>query len=191
MSFVQLLCLGAGGCYCHFSCRALDADASAVIVRLLTLPLQSLSMRVLRLVNFPALMGVLRFDDKRAIARKVLSAVIQARTKLESAVEANQLLVFLAPVVRDVEGTPSEEADSKSEFEEEQHACGRLLYLIHNDSTDDHFRILSKVREHLGCGGTRRTPFTLPPLLFSSLRLLHRVVTNEAVSGFARCYRGC
>lgn len=46
-----------------------------------------------------------------AVARRLQSAIVSSRTPLSSVADVSQLFVFLAPVVKDIEGTPSEESD--------------------------------------------------------------------------------
>lgn len=66
-----------------------------------------------------------------AIARRLQSAVVASKETLSSSTLANQLFVFLAPVVKDMEGTPSEESDVKvcrgALFRVAEPTCCRLL----------------------------------------------------------------
>lgn len=170
-------------CFLFFPSGKLDVDATDLVTRLLTLPQTKLSLRVLELPHYPRLMEALDYSNRRVIARSLLKAVLASKTRLQDAAMVRQLLTFLAPIIKDADGAPSEEEDIKEEFEEEQHNVARLLHLVDVSDAEKAFQVLQAVREHFGFGGTRRIPFTLPPLVFTCLRLLQSINAGGAASG--------
>ena len=50
-----------------------------LLVKLLTIPLESLSMAVLGMTHYPTLMKYMRFENRRTVAIKIVRAVISDR----------------------------------------------------------------------------------------------------------------
>ena len=55
-----------------------------LLVKLLSIPLESLSIAVLGMNNYPTLMKYMRFSDKRVVAVSIVKAVISDRKFLSS-----------------------------------------------------------------------------------------------------------
>ena len=55
-----------------------------LLVKLLTIPLDTLSIQVLGMPNFPALMGFMKFSNKRQVALRICKAVIKEGHYLSS-----------------------------------------------------------------------------------------------------------
>lgn len=157
----------------------LDADNMNLVVHLLTLPQDTFALNVLQLNNYPKLMTFLVFNSRRSVAVKLLRSVLASRAKLDTEDVTARLLTFLAPLVRDEDDTPTAEADSKEDFEEEQRLMARLVHLMRNDDTDKQFRIYGTARRFFGHGTARRIQHTLVPMVFRSLDLARKVWKRE------------
>lgn len=150
-----------------------------LLVRLLTVPLDSLALEILNLGHFPEVMAFLPFDSRKAVAVKLLRSVLAAHAEITSQEQVAQLLTVLSPLVRDEEGQPPEEEERKESFEDEQRLVAKLVHLMTNASTDNLFRMYGTARKFFGHGGTRRITHTLVPLVFASLKLTAAVFKKE------------
>lgn len=141
-----------------------------------------LSLEVLNLQHFPTLMNFLGFANRKAVAIKLLNAVIDANSPLDTPELMDSLLTAVAPLIKDGDDTPAEEADSE-DFKEEQRLVSRVVNQIRCEETDTLFRIYSAARVHFSLGGMRRIQFTMVPLTFRYLDLARAVfASSQAVS---------
>jgi hypothetical protein len=88
-----------------------------LLVKLLSIPLDSLSIQVLKLATYPQLMDYMKFSNKRQVALRVCKAVIKEGSYLQSYNTIDQLLNFISPLLVDDADGGKEEA---YEFEEGQ-----------------------------------------------------------------------
>lgn len=65
-----------------------------------------------------------------------------------------------------------------------QHLVAGLVPLMHSEDTDAHMAILQAAAATFQKGKARRIQYTLPPLVFATLRLVGRVRARE---GTVRC----
>ena len=79
----------------------LDPDSLKSIVNLLSHPLESLSLAILTIPSYPALMKYLHFKPRKQVAFKIVEAVITKNKSLDDLYTATQLLGFLSPLVED------------------------------------------------------------------------------------------
>ncbi|PFH36429.1 putative vacuolar sorting protein 35 [Besnoitia besnoiti] len=148
------------------------------VVELLSSPLRSLSLSVLELEHFPALMGFLDYDTRKQVAVSMVSAVLGASVALDQPSALTRFLDFISPLVFDGPDTPvdEEESGASSAFSSEQQSVSKLVHLIYNADTDLHFALLCIARQKFGEGGLRRLRYTLPPLVIAALQLVPRVL---------------
>lgn len=62
-----------------------DNNSMKLLVKLLTIPLDTLSIAVLDMDEFPTLMDYMKFSNKRTVALRIINAVIKDRKILSSA----------------------------------------------------------------------------------------------------------
>ena len=150
------------------------------VTELLTLPLDALSLAILHLEHYGALLAFLELDQRKHVAVTIISAVVKSRTQLDSVEKVDTLFRFIAPVLKDegADAKPVEEGD-RFEFDQEQHLVARMFQLISHPDTDVHYQLYSTARKHFGQGGTQRIEYTLPALVFGSLALSVRVHARE------------
>lgn len=72
-----------------------------LLVKLLTIPLESLFIAVLDMNHYPTLMQYMKFSNKRIVALRIVKAVINDKNKLTSPKTADQLIDFIQPLLTD------------------------------------------------------------------------------------------
>ncbi|KAM7490294.1 hypothetical protein LguiA_033215 [Lonicera macranthoides] len=80
------------------------------------------------------------------------------------------LFELIKGLIKDLDGPPEDEPDEE-DFKEEQNSVARLIHMLYNDDPEEMLKIISTVRKHIMIGGPKRLHFTVPPLVFSALKL--------------------
>eukprot|EP00456_Euglypha_rotunda_P081987 TRINITY_DN803_c0_g1_i5.p1 TRINITY_DN803_c0_g1~~TRINITY_DN803_c0_g1_i5.p1 ORF type:complete len:714 (+),score=128.95 TRINITY_DN803_c0_g1_i5:239-2143(+) len=151
------------------------------VTQLLTLPLDSLGLRILDLEGYGPMMEFLEWDERKKVGVTIAEAIVKSRAVLDTPGKVQKLFGFIAPLIKDeTEGKsgPIPEAE-RFEFDQEQHLVARLFHNIQSDDTDNLYKLYSAARKHFGRGQTQRIENTLPPLVFASLGLVKRVKERE------------
>lgn len=86
-----------------------DSNSMKLLVRLLSIPLESLSIAVLNMNHYPTLMKYMRFANRRTVALRIIKAVISDRKYLSSSKTVDQLIDFIMPLLQDDKDSDSEE----------------------------------------------------------------------------------
>lgn len=102
-----------------------------LLVKLLSIPLETLSVQVLLMDNFPTIMNYMKFSNKRTVALKICKAVISKGGNLNNLNTVDQLLDFIQPLLVD-DDTGKEES---YEFEEGQEIVARLVNLVYHKTS--------------------------------------------------------
>ena len=148
----------------------LDQDSLKSVVKLLTFPLDTLSLAILSMNHYPKLMSYLEFVPRKQVAYKIVQAVVSNRRMLDEYDLCAQLLEFIKPLLMDFPDSVEGEA---YEFDEEQTNIAKIVHLIQTQSLPSHFRILKLFQERFVQGGSRRIPYTYPALIFAWIRFLY------------------
>jgi len=131
-----------------------DNNSMKLLVRLLTIPLDTLSIQVLKMHHYPTLMDYMKFSNKRTVALKICKAVIKDNKVITSARTVEQLLEFIKPLLVDDESGGREES---FEFEEGQESVARLVHMIaHRSSPDIYYDLLLRFKKVFSKGGNNR-----------------------------------
>ena len=80
-----------------------DTSSMKLLVKLLTIPLDTLSIQVLKMHHYPTLMDYMKFTNKRTVALRICKAVIKDNKMISSALTVDQLLEFIKPLLVDDE----------------------------------------------------------------------------------------
>ena len=80
-----------------------DTNSMKLLVKLLTIPLDTLSIAVLRMHHYPTLMDYMKFQNKRTVALRICKAVIKDNRVISSARTVDQLIEFIKPLLIDDE----------------------------------------------------------------------------------------
>jgi len=154
----------------------LDPESLKCIVKLLSFPLETLSLAILSMNFYPKLMGYLQFNSRKQVASKIVEAVVSSKKLLDSMEVMQQLLEFIEPLLFD----SSDGGDSEAyEFEDEQQSVGKLIHLIQSEDLDAYFEMLLLVKNKLQKGGIKRMSFTYPPLVFAFIRFVSALEKSE------------
>jgi len=87
-----------------------------LLVKLLSIPLDSHSIKVLSMNHYPGLMQYMKFNNKRQVALKIVKVVIKDNVKLTSTQTVEQLIEFIMPLLADDKDSGAKE--DPYEFEE-------------------------------------------------------------------------
>jgi len=162
----------------------IDEDSLKNIVKLLTLPLDTLSISVLQMDEFPKLMKYLPFMKRRQVSLKICQAVVNSAVPLDNIETVRQIIEFIRPLLRD-------EVDTQTldplEFEEEQNLVCRVIHLVTHSNPDEYFTILEEFRKQFYEGGPKRSFFTFQASFFAYVKLarymhlchVHRQTSEE------------
>lgn len=142
----------------------LDDTAVKELEKMLSLPLEELSLRVLGLTHYSGLLSLLPRESSKTVAVSLLETLDSSGERLTDTKEQDQLFAIMSPLVRENANVTS---------------CtlvARVVYLIYNENPDVHFELLFKAKHHLAAGGNI-TSFI--PLFYATLKLLDRVKVFE------------
>jgi len=78
-----------------------DDQSMKLLVKLLSIPLESLFIAVLDMNHYPTLMQYMKFNQRRQVAVRIVKAVINDKNKLSSPKTVDQLINFIMPLLED------------------------------------------------------------------------------------------
>ncbi|XP_078431095.1 vacuolar protein sorting-associated protein 35B-like [Wolffia australiana] len=153
-----------------------DSKATKQIVALLSAPLEKYNdiVTALKLPNYPRMMDHLDNETNKIMAVVVIQSIMKNNTCISTSDKVEALFELIKGLIRDTDGSISDELDEE-DFKEEQNSVARLIHMLHSDDTDEMLQIICTVRKHILLGGSKRLPFTVPPLIFSALKLVRRL----------------
>jgi len=146
-----------------------DKNCMKLLVKLLTIPLDSLSIAVLSMNHYPGLMQYMKFQNKRTVALKIVKSVIKDNKPLESAQTVDQLIEFIMPLLQDDKDAGAKE--DPYEFEEGQNSISKLVQLVVNPGNDLWYSLILKLKKVFLKGGQNRMSYTMPALIFALFKL--------------------
>jgi hypothetical protein len=76
-----------------------DNNSMKLLVKLLSIPLESLSIAVLDMNHYPTLMKYMKFSNRRTVALRIVKATISDRNHLNSPKIVDQLIDFIMPLL--------------------------------------------------------------------------------------------
>ena len=170
-----------------------DPKATRQLVALLTAPLDAYDVvSVLGLASYPKLMQALDAVTRKSVAATVVRSLLKSGAPVSSCAQADTLLAFIAPLIRDgnTGGAASSDADADDDFEEEQSLVARCVHAFAAagstpaDAAAEQYRMLLAARRAFGTGGPRRLRHTLPPLVFAAIALA-RVLRQQQAAALA------
>ncbi|KAL5754415.1 hypothetical protein ACOSP7_022635 [Xanthoceras sorbifolium] len=153
-----------------------DNKATKQIVALLSAPLEKYNdiVTVLKLSNYPRMMEYLDNETNKVMATVIIQSIMKNNTHISTADKVESLFELIKGLIKDLDGTLNDEVD-EDDFNEEQNSVARLIQMLHNDDPEEMFKVICTMRKHILTGGPRRLPFTIPPLVFSSLKLARQL----------------
>jgi len=148
------------------------------LVALLSQPIDAYNdaLRVLSLSNYAALGKNLMFEKRKQVQVALLQNLVDQNTAITTAQQVSAVLSYVATLVTDEDDKPDAASISMEDFVDEQHLVASTVHLLQNSDPDILFRMYFAARKSFGVGGKERIIYTLPPLVFSVLRLVSRNV---------------
>ncbi|XP_004287790.1 PREDICTED: vacuolar protein sorting-associated protein 35A [Fragaria vesca subsp. vesca] len=153
-----------------------DSRATKQVVALLSAPLEKYNdiVTALKLTNYPRVMEFLDTGTNKVMATVIIQSIMKNTTHILTAEKVEALFELIKGLIVDLDGTLHDEVDEE-DFKEEQNSVARLIQMFHNEDPEEMFKIICTVRKHIMSGGPKRLPFTVPPLVFSSLKLVRQL----------------
>ena len=149
----------------------LNPECMRILVKLLSVPLDTLSLRILEMPQYPILLKYMAFGSRRTVSLRIVKAVFKAKRKLDNLEIVNQLLSFIEPLLKDDEEL--KEDVEVYEFEEEQESVAKMLHLINNNDLDSYYEILQRFKKELVQGGIKRMKYTMPSYIFNLFKFIY------------------
>lgn len=158
-----------------------ESKATKQIVALLSAPLEKYNdvMTALKLTNYPRVMEHLDYATNKVMAGVIIQSVMKNTTCISTADKVEALFELIKGLIKDITGAPSVDELDEEDFKEEQNLVARLVHMLVNEDQEEMFKIITTVRKHFLQGGPRRLSFTVPPLVFSALKLVRALQTQE------------
>ncbi|WOK99369.1 vacuolar protein sorting-associated protein 35B [Canna indica] len=157
-----------------------DSKATKQIVALLSAPLEKYKdiSTALDLPNYPLVMDYLDIPTNKVMAMVIIQNMMKNTTRISTADKVEALFELIKGLIKDMDGSQDNELDEE-DFTDEQNSVARLIQMLHSNDNEEMFKIISTVRKHILLGGPKRLTFTVPPLVFSSLKLLRRLQCQD------------
>lgn len=157
-----------------------DSKATKQIVALLSAPLEKYNnvVTALKLSNYPCVMEYLDNETNKVMATVIIQNIMKNNTHISTADKVEALFELIKGLIKDLDETLHDEVD-EDDFKEEQCSVARLIQMLHNEDPEEMFKIICVVKKHILTGGPKRLSFTVPPLVFNSLKLVRRLQGQE------------
>lgn len=149
-------------------------DCVKLISKLLTFPLETLSLAIFEMKQYPSLMAYLDFSNRKLLALKIIESLVNSNSKekLSSMERIVTLVDFIQPLILDTKDS----IDSDPiDFEYEQQIVAKLVFLINNLDPIELSEIYNYLKQTYSKGGNKRMRFTMPSLINAYLLLLTKV----------------
>ncbi|GAV62207.1 Vps35 domain-containing protein [Cephalotus follicularis] len=153
-----------------------DSRATKQIVALLSAPLEKYNdiVTALKLSNYPRVMQYLDNETNKVMATVIIQSIMKNNTQISADDNVEALFELIKGLIKDLDGAANDKVDD-DDFKEEQNSVARLIQMLYNEDPEEMFKIICTVRKHILSGGPKRLPYTVPPLVFSSLKLIRRL----------------
>ncbi|KAK4733330.1 hypothetical protein R3W88_007591 [Solanum pinnatisectum] len=157
-----------------------DSIATKQIVALLSAPLEKYKDidTALKLSNYPHVMEHLDDTTSKEMANVLVQTILKNKTCISTDEKVEALFELMKGLIRDLDENLHDEFDAE-DFKEEQNSVSRLIQMLHNDDPEEMLKIICTVKKHIVTGGPKRLPFTVPPLIFNSLKLVRRLQNQD------------
>ncbi|EGR30479.1 vacuolar sorting protein, putative [Ichthyophthirius multifiliis] len=153
-------------------------DCLKNIVKFLTMPLETMSLFILTMDEYPNLMKYLPFSKRRQVAIKISQAVVNSKKHISDINLANQLILFINPLL---ESCKDYEEVEQYEFEQEQNLVSRMVHLVLGENAIDYLKILQLFLNKFKQGGIKRQKYTYPAIMFALAKYTHYVYDSGFV----------
>lgn len=149
-----------------------DSKATKQIIALLSAPLEKYKdiSTALNLPNYLRVMDHLDNATNKVMSAIIIQNIMKNNTCISTADKVDTLFELIKGLVKETDEAQDDELDEE-DFKEEQNSVARLIHMLRTDDAEEMFKIISTVRKHILLGGSKRLAFTVPPLVFSALKV--------------------
>ncbi|KAL1230226.1 Vacuolar protein sorting-associated protein [Trichinella pseudospiralis] len=154
---------------------AYNSPVGKELIKLLRLPVDfyNNAMQLLLLKNYPLVLSLLDHRGRIKCSCQVVYNMLEQRTFVKTAEQAEMLLNLLQTLLKDEPDQPKD-YEITEEFAEEQILISRLIHLFSADSSDVQYDILMSCKSYFTAGGAHRYRYTLVPVVFSAFDLVRK-----------------
>lgn len=163
--------------------RPLDTASVAELEKLLSIPLKTFALNVLRLEHYNGLIQFLPWLGRRQLAVTMLEAVDKVGAPPSSMDEIEELFNVIEPVIR---SDPSIGNGTSVDARHEDGLVSKLVHLLHDPDPNEHLEMLKVARTHLNLAGMPRMGRTLPSVIFAGCRLADKVASTAVAPSASR-----
>ena len=179
---------------------SLDDTSVAELEKLLSIPLDSLALKVLEFDTYSQLIGFLPWQNRRALAIAMLTALENSGSTPKHIKDIEQLFHVIEPLLRDetsmnypqipphmmtASGMMSQPArmdpNRHTKVSEENGHVAKLLHTFNHSDIDIMYNMLLVAKRHLTheLSGPDRTVHTLSALVYAAFRLANCIFASE------------
>jgi len=144
------------------------------VVKLLIIPLDTLSIGIFNLTHFPTLMQYLNPIMMKTLSKKVILAVVNSRRPIETIDLLNRIIVFIKSLIEGSSAEDEIKADPY-EFEETQVSLAKIVHLLDCKDPNTQFQGITTLKEVFDKGGLPRLKFTTPSIVAATYKLVQRL----------------
>lgn len=157
-----------------------DSRATKQVVTLLSAPLEKYNdiATALTLSNYPRVMDHLDSSTNKIMAMLIIQSIMKNNTCVSTSDKVDVLFKLIKGLIKDLDETPMDELDEE-DFKEEQNSVARLIHMLYNEDPEEMLKIIVVVKNHMMTGGPKRLPYTVPPLVFSALKLVRKLQVQD------------
>ncbi|KAL3640997.1 Vacuolar protein sorting-associated protein 35B [Castilleja foliolosa] len=168
-----------------------DSKATKQVVALLSAPLDKYDdiVTALTLSNYPRVMDHLDAGTNKVMGMVIIQSIMKNKTCVSTSDKVEVLFELIKGLIKDLEGISADELDEE-DFNEEQNSVACLMHMLYNDDPEEMLEIICTVWKHIKAGGPKRLAFTVPPLVFSSLKRRNSIFWRELVKKLVRRLQG-
>ena len=156
--------------------RDFDEDSQKNIVKFLTMPLETMSLTILQMNEYPNLMQYLPFSKRRFVALKISQAVVNLKSVLSDKNIVTELIKFINPLLFTEKDSVEME---KNDFDDEQQTVAKLVHLVHGKTLFNSLEILKLFQMKFLEGEMKRMKFTLPSLIFVYMNIMRHLKDED------------
>jgi vacuolar protein sorting-associated protein 35 len=163
----------------------LDQASVTELGKMLSIPLDSLALKVLELHHYADLLQFLPWKSRRDVGITMLRAIDTSAGAPTNVKELEELFSIILPVLHDPYSEMNygqNQGERSQEMLEENSLVSKIVHLLDHDNPDVTYEMLMVARSHLSEAGPARTGAILVPVVFSALRLGSKVALESSAS---------
>mmetsp|Transcript_6823 Transcript_6823/g.10358 ORF Transcript_6823/g.10358 Transcript_6823/m.10358 type:complete len:1119 (+) Transcript_6823:83-3439(+) len=159
----------------------LDEASVSELQKMLSVPLDSLALKVLQLNHYSALLKFLPLDSRRDVGMTMLRAIDASGDAPTDLKELKELFNILQPVIQGPDNTDGLSETRLEKMEEENNLVSKLIYLLESNDIEMAFEMLTIARSHLRQASGPRLQSTLVPVVFAAFRIVRQLYAESQI----------